>query len=98
MNDDGSYLGDSLAGSLGKGDLSNYPFSQGNTPPELEVISNQLDSLHKKINSVMYEVQQLTAAMEELLPAARRAAAMMDKSKTVKLMELLKAGSPPRRG
>jgi len=61
-------------------------------------LNSSVEDLHKKIDALAKEVQTLTTAVEELLPAARRAAAMMGSSKTVKLMELLKASSPSRRG
>jgi len=53
-------------------------------------INNAVEDLHTKLDALAAEVQVLTAAMEELLPAARRAAAMMGKTKAGMALELLR--------
>lgn len=66
-------------------------------------VNNAVEDLHTKVNALAIDVNRLAATLEkladmvdELMPAARRAVKMMDNSKTVKVMEMVKSAT--RRG
>ena len=56
---------------------------------DLIPIDEDLDRLEMKIDVLTSRVEVLVQQFEELMPAARRAAAMMDNSKIVKAREAL---------